>query len=295
MNTIAPERLDAIEQVEAALNMSVAEQRELIRGYRLYQAWLAGELRGLSVMPFQERIAIWMGECFGPEVSADTVERNHRFLEEALELVQACGCSAADAHALVDYTFSRPVGERAQEVGGVMVTLAALCLAHGLDMQACGETERQRIWTKIEEIRAKQAAKPRGSAAPLPSVAQPPAGDDDWSAPPPAVLDTLVNRFLGWRLPDDFAPDGGVRFTPPRAEYMPHEWPVGTNLLTDPQARAMFSHCLQDEVTRLLLCEAGKLHLRPGVLHYFHVDPNCEACRKAAAKYDPVDPLSAHE
>lgn len=170
MNLIGPNRLAAIEGSPTAMGMSVLEQRELVRGYRHYRAWLNGELCGLSVAPFQESIRLWMLECFGPEISADTVERNHRFLEEALELVQACGCSAADAHALVDYTFSRPVGEREQEVGGVMVTLAALCLAQGLDFQVAAELERRRIWTKIEEIRAKQAAKPKHSALPSTEV-----------------------------------------------------------------------------------------------------------------------------
>lgn len=115
---------------------------------------------------FQQRVQPWMMTCFGPEISADRRERNHRFLEEALELVQSCGCTASEAHQLVDYVYGRPWGEPAQEAGGVMVTLAALCLANGLDMQACGETELARIWTKVEAIRAKQAAKPKHSPLP---------------------------------------------------------------------------------------------------------------------------------
>ncbi|MGV8869328.1 MAG: hypothetical protein ACOH2S_20615 [Janthinobacterium svalbardensis] len=121
---------------------------------------------------FQDRVQPWMMACFGAEIAADGAERNHRFLEESLELVQACGCTPSEAHQLVDYVFGRPVGERAQEVGGVMVTLAALCLAQGLDMHAAGETELARIWTKVEAIRAKQAAKPKHS--PLPAAAPQP-------------------------------------------------------------------------------------------------------------------------
>lgn len=116
---------------------------------------------------FQARVKPWMMACFGAEISADGVERNHRFLEESLELVQACGCTASEAHQLVDYVYGRPVGERAQEVGGVMVTLAALCLAQGLDMHAAGEVELARIWTKVEAIRAKQAARPKHSPLPV--------------------------------------------------------------------------------------------------------------------------------
>jgi hypothetical protein len=97
---------------------------------------------------FQARVQPWMMACFGLEISGDREERNHRFLEEALELVQACGCTAGEAHQLVEYVYGRPVGEKGQEVGGVMVTLAALCLANDLDMHAEAETELARIWTK---------------------------------------------------------------------------------------------------------------------------------------------------
>jgi hypothetical protein len=126
---------------------------------------------GQEAVAFQSRVQPWMLACFGVEIAADRIERNHRFLEEALELVQACGCTSSEAHQLVDYTFGRPVGEQAQEAGGVMVTLAALCLANGLDMHAAGETELARVWTKVDQIRAKQAAKPKHS--PLPEAAPP--------------------------------------------------------------------------------------------------------------------------
>jgi hypothetical protein len=65
-------------------------------------------------------------------------------------------------------------------------------------------------------------------------------------------IDALVDRFLSWRLPDDFHPDAGISFTPEyNVEFMAsqgkppcrHE-PVGTNLLTADQARQMFEYCL---------------------------------------------------
>lgn len=122
----------------------------------------------LTSANFQDRVAPWMQACFGPEIARDRIERNHRFLEEALELVQALGCTRGEAHQLVDYTFAREIGQPLQEVGGVMVTLAALCLASDLDMDAAAEAELARIWTKVDQIRAKQAAKPKHS--PLPAV-----------------------------------------------------------------------------------------------------------------------------
>lgn len=120
----------------------------------------------LDMTFFQSSVHHWMHECFGEKISKDIQERNHRFLEESLELVQSKGCTASEAHHLVDYVFNRHVGEPSQEVGGVMVTLAALCLASGLDMNKCGVVELERVWTMIEKIRAKQAAKPKHSPLP---------------------------------------------------------------------------------------------------------------------------------
>lgn len=118
-------------------------------------------------LDFQARVQPWMKACFGTRIAADRVERNHRFLEEALELVQACGGTRDECHQLVDYVFGRPTGDPSQEVGGVMVTLAALCLANGLHMHAAAEEELDRVWTEIDSIRAKQEAKPRGSVLPV--------------------------------------------------------------------------------------------------------------------------------
>lgn len=115
---------------------------------------------------FQQRVLPWLIETFGAKIASDITERNQRFLEEALELVQSTGCTSREAHELVDYVFNRPAGAPYQEVGGVMVTLAGLCLATGLDMADNGETELSRVWTKVEQIRAKQATRPKYSPLP---------------------------------------------------------------------------------------------------------------------------------
>lgn len=131
---------------------------------------------------FQQRVQPWLLECFGAEIAADRVERNHRFLEESLELVQALGCTTSEAHQLVDYVFGRPVGDPPQEVGGVMVTMAALCLANGIDMHDAGEVELARISLPelVAKIRSKQAAKPKHS--PLPAAEPQPATADSVDA-----------------------------------------------------------------------------------------------------------------
>lgn len=122
---------------------------------------------------FQRRVDRWMMACFGPETAADKLERGDRLLEEVLELLQSGGFDPARVAALRDYVWGRPVGEPSQEVGGVMVTLAAYCSSHGLDMDQAAETELSRVWGKVEQIRAKQAAKPTGSALPIAMDDQP--------------------------------------------------------------------------------------------------------------------------
>lgn len=117
---------------------------------------------------FQARVGLWVRACFGPAASVDRASRNHRFFEEATELVQANGMTREDAHKLVDYTFSRPLGNPAKEAGAALLTLGALCEASGLHMHLAGEAELERNWRDIEKIRAKQAAQPDGT--PLPGV-----------------------------------------------------------------------------------------------------------------------------
>jgi hypothetical protein len=122
----------------------------------------------------QSKVVGWLLECFGEGIAKDKVERNHRFLEEALELVQSCGCTKSEALQLVEYVYNRPVGETRQEVGGASITLMALCFANGISMDDATEIELERIWQNIDKIREKQANKPKYS--PLPQIVKPPIG-----------------------------------------------------------------------------------------------------------------------
>lgn len=119
-----------------------------------------------EITSYQARVEQWLEACFPPAVRADRAERTHRFLEEALELAQANGCSRLDAIALVEYVFGRPQGQPDQEVGGVMVTLASLCSASAINMDQAGARELERNWARIDAIRAKQQSKPHGSPLP---------------------------------------------------------------------------------------------------------------------------------
>ena len=57
-----------------------------------------------------------------------------------------------------------------------------------------------------------------------------------------AQIKYMANRFLAWKLPENFSPDAGVSFDPVFNKGTPYEArhePTGTNLLDYNQALAM--------------------------------------------------------
>ena len=72
----------------------------------------------------------------------------------------------------------------------------------------------------------------------LPGAQNAPSVPDD-------VIEQAVNRFLSWKLPKDFHPDGGIVFIPTKGRgYDSPHWPIGTNLFTAEQAREMLRYAL---------------------------------------------------
>lgn len=160
---------------EGLAHNQAAAQAEYTR--RILSALIPGSLVPASAVEaarveerdkHQNRVATWLVDCFGNEIASDKTERNHRFLEESIELVQATGCTSSEAHQLVDYVFGRDIGDPPQEVGGVMNTLAALCCAHGMNLSDCASDEMDRVTQPeiMAKIKAKQAAKPKHSPLP---------------------------------------------------------------------------------------------------------------------------------
>jgi hypothetical protein len=110
----------------------------------------------------QSRIWTWCGETFEGLIDwRSRQERCFRFLEEALELVQALDVPKAEAQRMLDYVYSRPAGEPAQELGGVAITLMSLAEREGLGLAEAARAEFDRILDPEAQakIRAKQATK----------------------------------------------------------------------------------------------------------------------------------------
>lgn len=56
----------------------------------------------------------------------------------------------------------------------------------------------------------------------------------------------MINRFLGWRLPNPWRPDNGISYQRPNYahEAAEYDWPTGTNLFDATQAEAMVRYML---------------------------------------------------
>lgn len=109
---------------------------------------------------YKERVIRWCRYTFGIAVAENKDEAIKRFLEEALELAQACGLSYGDALKLLTYVYNRDAGEVGQEMGGTMVCLYRLGHVINFDPDDCGELELQRCWERFEIIRRKHSQKP---------------------------------------------------------------------------------------------------------------------------------------
>jgi len=62
-----------------------------------------------------------------------------------------------------------------------------------------------------------------------------------------AQVKHMVDRFLCWKLPKPWNPDGGISYQRPNYMHPPadHDWPVGTNLFDAIQAEAMVRHMIE--------------------------------------------------
>lgn len=62
-----------------------------------------------------------------------------------------------------------------------------------------------------------------------------------------AQIKHMVDRFLCWKLPENFTPDAGISFKPTFNDGTPYQMrhnPVGTNLFNAEQAADMVRHML---------------------------------------------------
>ena len=113
----------------------------------------------------QAAIYKWVADTFGANTLHPS-ERALRFIEEAVELVQAAGLSVEAVRAVVDHVFAKPPGGLAQEIGGCGTTLLALAAAYGVSADDAERDEAERVF-KIDPtyFRQRHDAKARAGIA----------------------------------------------------------------------------------------------------------------------------------
>lgn len=110
----------------------------------------------------QDSVADWLSRAFENRVPAHLRghERALRVLEEALELAQAEGVAFDAAARLQAYVYARPVGDAAQEVGGIRIALLAYAVEKGLSADRAEQAELAHVLAKpLEAVRERAREK----------------------------------------------------------------------------------------------------------------------------------------
>jgi NTP pyrophosphatase (non-canonical NTP hydrolase) len=91
------------------------------------------------------RCLIWACETFGAEVAMNPAERLMRFIEEAIELANACDMPRETMEKIVDRVYSRGPGNIKQEAAQCQVTLELFAKVMRIDLDAAATEEFQRV------------------------------------------------------------------------------------------------------------------------------------------------------
>ena len=92
----------------------------------------------------------WAERTFG-SIARDPQERALRFIEEAIELVDAVGLPAVSILSIVGRVYDRPQGVLPKEVGQAMLTLKCLAEVFSIDADAEERYELTRIQSVPQE------------------------------------------------------------------------------------------------------------------------------------------------
>lgn len=107
----------------------------------------------------QVQVKDWITGMLGEITFKSHRERALRFIEEAIELAQACGLERQDVAYTIEYVYDKPPGNVAQEIGGVHSTVLCLSQAFGLSFAGEGSKELKRCIANTDAIREKHSRK----------------------------------------------------------------------------------------------------------------------------------------
>ena len=113
----------------------------------------------------QQRVDKWLRMTFDNATADDPRQRALRFLEEAIELVQATGTiDEEEAQGMVNYVYNRPKGDIRQEIAGTTFCLLGLANVYSVNVKwALSEELRRVSFPRVyQAIREKWRNKPEG-------------------------------------------------------------------------------------------------------------------------------------
>jgi hypothetical protein len=118
----------------------------------------------------QQQVLEWAVRSFGA-IAKNSDERAARLAEEAIEIAQCEGVPLEVIIKIAQRVYSRPAGERWQEIGGTGVALLAYAENAGLGLEKCIEREWTRLQSKsLEWWKMKHAEKVAAGTADLSPV-----------------------------------------------------------------------------------------------------------------------------
>lgn len=92
------------------------------------------EKREMNKDFFQKSVATWGKTNFGA-IAYSKQERAFRFLEEALELCQACEVNLGQVKHIAGIVYSKPIGTKEMELADAQLNLYALANVHGVSLE----------------------------------------------------------------------------------------------------------------------------------------------------------------
>lgn len=112
-----------------------------------------------TALNFDERCWDWAMATFDESYVISLEERAMCLMEEAIEAAQTVGVHKARLKLLLDFVYSKGIGDLPQELGGVAVTLALFCKAVRRPLPMIQEAALNDCWNRQMIIKDKHKAK----------------------------------------------------------------------------------------------------------------------------------------
>lgn len=115
------------------------------------------------LLDFQLGVESWIISTFGTHVLFNRRERSLRALEEVTELAQCAMVTRAEAYAIIDQVYNKPVElNPSKEIAGSLLTVLGTAQSFGVaNVETILNAEMDRVWANQDKVRMSQLTKVR--------------------------------------------------------------------------------------------------------------------------------------